>query len=78
MENEKLKQYVERIEKLEEEKAALQEDIKQVYAESKSTGFDGVIIRKIVALRKKDEADVREEQELLALYARACGMSIFD
>ncbi|MTJ84228.1 MAG: DUF2312 domain-containing protein [Telmatospirillum sp.] len=71
---EALQQYVDRIERLEEEKKALSEDIKQVYSEAKSTGFDVKIIRKIISLRKVEEQDRKEQEELLDLYKRALGM----
>lgn len=72
-----LRHTVERIERLEEEKAALSDDIKEFYAEAKSKGFDSKTLRKLIALRKKDPADAREEHELLALYARSLGMGVF-
>jgi uncharacterized protein (UPF0335 family) len=71
---EALQQYVDRIERLEEEKKALSEDIKQVYSEAKSTGFDVKIIRKIISLRKVEEHDRKEQEELLELYKAALGM----
>jgi len=66
--------FLERIERLEAEKADLASDIKEVYAEAKGTGFDTGIIRKLVALRKKDSARRQEEQELLSLYMQAVGL----
>ena len=69
-----LKQFVERIERLEEEKKTLQEDIKEVYAEAKGRGFDAKIMRKIVALRKKDADERDEEEAVLDVYLRALGM----
>lgn len=69
-----LKSFVERIERLEEEKASLSGDIKEIYAEAKAQGFVTKIIRKIVALRKKDAAERREEEEILELYMNALGM----
>ncbi len=69
-----LKAVVERIERLEEEKAALAGDIRDVYAEAKGNGFDTKIIRKIVALRKKDHAERKEEEAILDLYLEALGM----
>lgn len=69
-----LRAFIERIEKLEEEKKALSEDIKEVYAEAKGTGFDVKIVRKIVALRKLDPDKRREEQEILDLYMSSLGM----
>jgi len=71
---ERLKSFVERIERLEEDKRALAEDIKEVYSEAKGVGFDVKTIRALVRLRKMDE-DARDEQEaLLDLYMRALGM----
>lgn len=69
-----LKAFIERIEKLAEEKSAIGDDIKAVYAETKSNGFDPKIIRKIVALRRQDKDTRREENELLDLYMSAIGM----
>lgn len=66
--------FVERVERLEEEKAGLAEDIKDVYAEAKGTGFDTKTIRKLVRLRKMDAQKRREEDELLELYKSAIGM----
>jgi uncharacterized protein (UPF0335 family) len=70
----RLKSFVERIERLEEEKRALAADIKEVYAEAKGTGFDTKVMRQIIKIRKMDK-DKRDEQEtLLELYERAIGM----
>ncbi|ABC21843.1 DUF2312 domain-containing protein [Rhodospirillum rubrum] len=69
-----LRSIVERIERLEEEKANIANDIKEVYSEAKGNGFDAKIIRKVVALRKKDKHDLAEEEELLALYRAAVGV----
>ncbi|MBI1215033.1 MAG: DUF2312 domain-containing protein [Alphaproteobacteria bacterium] len=71
----RLKSFIERIERLEEEKKALAEDIRDVYAEAKGTGFEPKIIRKIVSLRKANLEKRREEQELLELYMSAIGMA---
>jgi uncharacterized protein (UPF0335 family) len=68
---ERLKSFVERIERLEEEKSALAADIREIYAEAKGTGFDARILRQVVRLRKMDRADRREQEELLELYKRA-------
>ena len=68
---EQLRAIVERIERLEEEKKALQEDIKDVYAEAKGNGFDVKILRKIISLRKRDRAELDEEETILELYLRA-------
>ncbi|RAU21056.1 DUF2312 domain-containing protein [Paramagnetospirillum kuznetsovii] len=70
---EALRQFIDRIERLEEEKKALGADIKDVYAQCKSQGFDTKIIRKIVTLRKKDRAEREEEQQILDLYLAAIG-----
>src|SRR5262249_43488144 len=69
-----LKQFVARIERLEEEKKTLQEDIKEVYAEAKGRGFDVKILRKVIALRKKDADERDEEEALLDVYLPALGM----
>jgi uncharacterized protein (UPF0335 family) len=70
-----LKAFIERIERLEEEKKAIADDIKDVYAEAKGNGFDVKIIRKIVSLRKQDRDKRREEEEILELYLAALGMN---
>lgn len=70
----RLKSIIERVERLEEEKTALAEDIKEVYGEAKATGFDPKIIRKIVRLRKVDLEKRREEDILLETYKAAIGM----
>jgi len=69
-----LRTVVERIERLEEEKKTIGEDIKDVYAEAKGTGFDTKAIRTIVRLRKKDQAERQEEESILDLYKAALGM----
>ena len=69
-----LRAYVERIERLEEEKKALAADIREVYAEAKGNGYDPKIMRKLVALRRLDQTDRREQEELLDVYRRAIGM----
>lgn len=68
-----LKQFIERIERLEEEKAGIAADIKEVYAEAKGRGYDVKVLRKVVSLRKKDPQQRREEEELLDLYLSALG-----
>jgi uncharacterized protein (UPF0335 family) len=70
-----LKSFVERIERLEEEKASIAGDVKEVYAEAKAQGFDTKVLRKVVALRKRDAAERREEQEIMDLYLQALGMT---
>lgn len=69
-----LKQIIERIERLEEEKKEVAEQIKEVYAEAKGNGFDTKTLRKIVALRKKDPNERSEEEAMLDLYLAALGM----
>jgi len=71
---ERLKSFVERVERLEDEKHALAEDIKEVYAEAKSSGFDIKILRQIIRLRKMDENDRSEMETLLEVYKRALEM----
>ncbi|MBI5121039.1 MAG: DUF2312 domain-containing protein [Rhodospirillales bacterium] len=71
---ERLKSFIERVERLEEEKAALAADIKDVYSEAKSAGFDVKIIRQLIRIRKSDPQDRREQEELLELYMSAIGM----
>ena len=69
-----LRSIVERIERLEEEKAAIAADIKEVYAEAKGNGFDTKVLRKIISLRKRDYAERQEEEAILELYMQALGM----
>jgi uncharacterized protein (UPF0335 family) len=69
-----LRAFIERIERLEEEKQSLADDIKDVYAEMKGTGFDTKAVRTIVRLRKKDQAERQEEEAILDLYKAALGM----
>jgi len=68
---EKLKSFVERIERLEGEKTELAADIREVYSEAKGNGFDTKIMRQVIRLRKMEVADRREQDELLDLYRRA-------
>jgi len=72
---EHLKSFIERIERLEEEKAALAADIREVYSEAKGTGFDAKVMRQVVRLRKLDTADRQEQDAILDLYLDALGMS---
>jgi len=69
-----LRSLVERIERLEEEKAALSADIREVYSEAKGLGFDAKIMRQVVRLRKLDRADRQEQAAILDLYLAALGM----
>lgn len=71
---ERLQQIVMRIERLEEEKQALAGDIKEVYAEAKSAGFDTKILRQVIRMRKLDKAELQEQEALLDLYRQALGM----
>ena len=71
---EHLKSFIERIERLEEEKAALTADIREVYAEAKAHGFDTKIMRQVVRLRKLDRADRQEQEAMLDLYLGALVM----
>ena len=71
---ERLRSFVERIERLEEEKAALAGDIREVYSEAKGTGFDIKVLRQIIRLRKLDKADRQEQEALLETYMRALKM----
>ena len=68
-----LKSFIERIERLEEEKKAIADDIKDVYAEAKGQGYDVKIMRKIISIRKQDAHKRREEEEILDLYLSALG-----
>jgi uncharacterized protein (UPF0335 family) len=68
-----LKTVIERIERLEEDKAAVMADLKEVYAEAKGNGFDVKIIRKVVRIRKQDRAKRQEEEAILDLYLSAIG-----
>jgi uncharacterized protein (UPF0335 family) len=71
---ERLRTFVKRIEKVEEDKAAVAEDLKEIYGEAKSAGFDTKIIRKIITLRRLEIEKRREQEELLELYKSALGM----
>jgi uncharacterized protein (UPF0335 family) len=71
-----LRLIIERVEKLEDEKQDIMEFIKSVYGEAKAVGFDTKIIKKLVALRKKDDDTRREEATLLDLYASAIGLDL--
>lgn len=70
----RLRAFLERVERLEEEKSSLGDDVKDVYAEAKGVGFDVKIMRRLIKLRKMDVEKRREEDELLALYKAAIGM----
>ncbi len=71
---ERLRSLVERIERLEDEKAALAADVREVFAEAKADGYDVKVMRQVIKLRKMDHADRAEQEEVLALYKHALGM----
>ena len=71
---EQLRSFIERIERLEEERKTLAEDIKEVFAEAKGNGFDTKIMREIIKIRRMDEDDLDEQETLLDIYKRALGM----
>jgi uncharacterized protein (UPF0335 family) len=71
---EHLRSFIERIERLEEEKKALADDIAEVYSEAKGTGFDTKVMRQVVRLRKMESADRQEQEAVLDLYLSALGM----
>lgn len=73
---EELKSFIERVERLEEEKKEIADQIKEVMAEAKGRGYDTKVMRKIIALRKRDPDDISEEEAVLAMYAEALGMRI--
>jgi len=70
----RLRSFVERIERLEEEKQALAADIREVYGEAKGAGFDVKVLRQIIRLRKMDASDRSEMEEILSVYRRALGL----
>jgi uncharacterized protein (UPF0335 family) len=70
----RLRSIVERVERLEEERKALAGDIKDIFAEAKSAGFDPGVVKAVIRLRKKEPAEVEEQEMLLELYKRALGM----
>ena len=71
---EQLKAFIERVERLEEEKKAIADDIRDVYAEAKGSGFDVKALRTIVRLRKQDVDERREQEAILETYLHALGM----
>ena len=70
-----LRQIIEKIERLEEDKAAIATDIKEVYAEAKSHGFDTKVIRKMISIRKMDQDERAEQEELISVYFQAIEMA---
>jgi uncharacterized protein (UPF0335 family) len=75
VQGDQLKSIVQRIERLEEEKKTIADDIKEVYAEAKANGYDIKVLRKVVAIRKRDLRERREEEAVLDLYLQAVGES---
>ena len=73
-----LRAFVERIERLEEEKEALSADAREVYSEAKANGFDTKVMRQVIKLRKMEPQDREEQESLLELYMRALGMEASD
>ena len=71
---ERLRSLVERIERIEEERKALGSDVRDMYAEAKSAGFDVKVLRQLIAIRKKQASEVEEQESLLDVYRRALGM----
>jgi uncharacterized protein (UPF0335 family) len=70
----RLRSLVERIERLEEERKALSSDIKDIFAEAKSAGFDVKVLRQLIRVRKQEAAEVEEQETMLDIYRRALGM----
>ncbi len=70
----RLRSLVDRIERLEEERKGLASDIKDIYAEANSAGFDVKVLRQLIRIRKQEPKDVEEQESLLDLYRRALGM----
>jgi uncharacterized protein (UPF0335 family) len=73
-ETDRLRSLVERIERLEEERKAISSDIKDIYAEAKSAGFDVKVMRQLIRVRRQDAAEVEEVETMLDVYRRALGM----
>jgi uncharacterized protein (UPF0335 family) len=71
-----LRAFIERIERMEEEKRAIADDIKEIYAEAKGNGFDTKVLRQIVRIRKQDASERMEQEALLELYMAALGMQV--
>lgn len=70
----RLRSLIDRIERLEEERSSIGQDIKDIYAEAKSAGFDPKVLKVIIGIRKKDPAEVEDQENLLDVYRRALGM----
>lgn len=75
IQGDQLKSIVERIERLEEEKKTITDDIKEVYSEAKANGYDVKVLRKVISIRKRDLRERREEEAVLDLYLQAVGES---
>ena len=71
-----LRAFIERIERMEEEKKAIADDIKEIYAEAKGNGFDTKVLRQIIRIRKQDANERMEQEALLELYMAALGMAV--
>ena len=71
-----LRAFIERIERMEEEKAAIAADIKEIYAEAKGNGFDTKVLRQVIRIRKQDRSERLEQEAILELYLAALGMAI--
>jgi uncharacterized protein (UPF0335 family) len=71
-----LRAFIERVERLEDEKKTIADDIREVYAEMKGTGFDTKAVRTLIRMRKKDTAELQEEMAILELYGQALGMGV--
>lgn len=69
----RLRSIIERVERLEEDKAAVQTDIKEVFAEAKGEGYDVKVLRKVIRIRKQDKAERQEEESITDLYLSALG-----
>lgn len=72
-----IRAFVESIERMEEQKKAISEDIKEIYAEAKGNGFDTKVLRKVIAVRKQDPSERLESDALLDLYLAALGMNSY-
>ncbi len=70
-----IRAFIERIERMEEEKRAIADDLKEIYAEAKGNGFDTKVLRQVVRIRKQDRAERMEQEALLDLYMAALGMN---
>ncbi|MEM7491024.1 MAG: DUF2312 domain-containing protein [Pseudomonadota bacterium] len=70
-----LRQFIERVERLEQEKKDIAEQVKEVYGEAKGRGYDTKVMRKVIALRKREPDDIAEEEAVLEMYKEALGMS---